>query len=57
MIDIKNGIYFAFLTVFFPLITIAQSDNVALNKQIKVSSVDGKNVASNAVDGIKGLNN
>lgn len=58
MINKKNNwLYLSFLIATFPFMANAQTENVALNKQVKVSSVDGKNIASNAVDGIKSATN
>ena len=52
-----NNLYLGFLMAFCPFMVNAQTENVALNKQVKVSSVDGKNLASKAVDGIKSATN
>ncbi len=57
MVNIKNGFYFTCLIAALPFAGIAQTGNVALNKQVKVSSVDGKNIASKAVDGVKSSDN
>ncbi|OAQ42041.1 hypothetical protein A5893_02695 [Pedobacter psychrophilus] len=54
---IKISLYITFLIASTPIIVNAQTENVALNKQVKVSSVDGNNIASKAVDGIKNAAN
>nr|WP_294894376.1 discoidin domain-containing protein [uncultured Pedobacter sp.] len=53
----KNSLYLCLLLAISPFITNAQTENIALNKQVKVSSVDGKNIASKTVDGIKSSTN
>jgi hypothetical protein len=52
-----TSLYLSILIAITPILVNAQTENVALNKQVKVSSVDGNNIASKAVDGIKSATN